>query len=77
MGFVGHCFTWSNRRGGSRLVSERLDRCVENVEWQEMFLDFSVKHLDYCKSDHRPMLLEFQVEDKRHRGANRFHFELC
>lgn len=45
--------------------------------WQDLFLDFKVKHLDFWNFDHRPMLLEFQGEFLRYHGSKRFHFELC
>ena len=77
MGFVGPAFTWSNRREGSRLVSERLDRCVAIVGWQEMFPGFSVVHLDFWNSDYRPVAIDSHGGTVKFSGSYWFHFELC
>ena len=76
MGFESDdCFTWSNGN-----VFEILDRLFGNVGWLETFPDFSVKHLEFFCSDHKPLLLSFgnnasgshYVKVKR---VSRFHFE--
>lgn len=62
------------------MIQERLDRCPGNMEWKLLFPNFKVSHLDYWRSDHRPIILEFsdnfvvtgEVRRKRH-----FHFEEC
>ncbi|KAK3189241.1 hypothetical protein Dsin_028802 [Dipteronia sinensis] len=36
-----------------------------------------VKHLGFWKFEHRPILLEFSLKEKRYCGVNRFHHELC
>ncbi|KAK3211112.1 hypothetical protein Dsin_015818 [Dipteronia sinensis] len=59
MGFQGPKYTWSNKREGTGLIMERLDRGMCNEEWRTLFPFFSVRHLDFWGSDHRPILLEF------------------
>lgn len=36
-GFLGFPFTESNQREGKELICERLDRCVANTEWYNLF----------------------------------------
>uniref|UniRef100_A0A803LDA8 CCHC-type domain-containing protein n=1 Tax=Chenopodium quinoa TaxID=63459 RepID=A0A803LDA8_CHEQI len=37
MGYMGHDFTWTNNRGGSENVQERLDRFFANQAWKNNF----------------------------------------
>ena len=61
LGYLGPKFTWNNRRASPHFVQERLDRCVGNASWYSLFPLYSVKHLNYWKSDHRPIVLEIEV----------------
>ncbi|KAF7812130.1 F-box/LRR-repeat protein 3-like [Senna tora] len=45
-------FTWN--RGS---VAIRLDKALANAEWRNLFLEASVLHLPFYKSDHFPLLL--------------------
>lgn len=80
MGFLGLLFTWSNRRSGDDLVQEGLDRGVRSFEWQQMFPNSYVHHLDLWFSDHMPLIIDIMDvnsqfgADKRMR---RFHFKSC
>jgi hypothetical protein len=58
IGFIGDPFTW--RRGRIR---ERLDRALANRAWIDMNPGAVLKHLDYMKSDHRPILLDTEYQD--------------
>ncbi|KAK4270478.1 hypothetical protein QN277_023510 [Acacia crassicarpa] len=53
LGFIGPPFTW--QRTG---VETRLDRVLGTTTWQEAFPNAVVKHLNWYKSDHRPLLLQ-------------------
>jgi hypothetical protein len=66
LGLIGDPFTWKRGR-----IRERLDRAVVNNEWRFMHPGASLKHLEYIKSDHRPILLdtEAQPEVQQQRGA--------
>ncbi|KAI9111950.1 hypothetical protein K1719_017640 [Acacia pycnantha] len=55
LGFVGPPFTW--KRIG---VESRLDRVLGSTTWQETFPDAVVKHLNWYKSDHQPLLLQLE-----------------
>jgi hypothetical protein len=53
LGFSGDAFTWKRGR-----IRERLDRALANKSWQDMHPGSMVQHLEYMKSDHRPILLD-------------------
>ncbi|KAL4326271.1 hypothetical protein GQ457_11G005490 [Hibiscus cannabinus] len=52
LGFYGPSFTWE--RGS---LSQRLDRCLCNGVWLDVYVDSVVFHLQKLGSDHRPILL--------------------
>ncbi|KAK4284783.1 hypothetical protein QN277_001566 [Acacia crassicarpa] len=52
VGFDGPEFTW--KRGTSEA---RLDRVLINEQWWNVFLNASMSHLPFFKSDHRPLLI--------------------
>ncbi|WCJ39882.1 hypothetical protein M5689_020833 [Euphorbia peplus] len=58
IGFKGSAYTWSNGRKGHEAVSERLDRFVCSVDWDIIFQNSVVFHLDKGTSDHTPLLLD-------------------
>jgi hypothetical protein len=64
LGFSGDAFTWKRGR-----IRERLDRAVANGEWMVMNPNVSVQHLDYIKSDHRPILVN--TEAHVHHGTSK------
>jgi hypothetical protein len=69
LGFIGNPFTWKRGR-----IRERLDRAVVNNQWRLMHPGASLRHLDFIKSDHRPILLdtEDQPEVQQQQGPKRF-----
>jgi endonuclease/exonuclease/phosphatase family metal-dependent hydrolase len=70
MRYIGDKFTW--QRGDIR---ERLDRGLANKAWNMKFPDASLHHLDYYRSDHRPILMCIEepiVEENRGPSVLRF-----
>ncbi|KAF7815199.1 reverse transcriptase [Senna tora] len=57
LGFMGHKFTWYNKRPDGHTVFERLDRFLSNTQWLHIFPEAVVHHLPRIKSDHNPLLL--------------------
>jgi hypothetical protein len=53
LGFVRDPYTWKRGR-----IRERLDRAVASPSWSAMFPNAALRHLDYCRSDHRAILLD-------------------
>ncbi|KAK4265443.1 hypothetical protein QN277_026496 [Acacia crassicarpa] len=69
LGFVGPPFTW--RRTGS---ASRIDRVLGSSSWQDTFPNAVVKHLNWYKSDHRPLLLQLDGCRQKRRGDRPFKF---
>ena len=44
LGFIGHKFTWTNRRPSSAHTKQRLDRATANEGWTEKFPTSLVSH---------------------------------
>ncbi|KAI9113036.1 hypothetical protein K1719_015968 [Acacia pycnantha] len=69
LGFIGPPFTW--KRTG---VASRLDRVLGSNSWQECFPNAVVKHLNWYKSDHWPLLLQLDGFREKPRGERPFRF---
>jgi endonuclease/exonuclease/phosphatase family metal-dependent hydrolase len=69
LGFSGDAFTWKRGR-----IRERLDRGVANGAWSVMHPAASVQHLDYIRSDHRPILVDTEAP-MQHSSAKQKRFE--
>lgn len=52
-GQVKNELIWRNK-----IVLERLDRCLCNLEWMNVFLNAKVSVLDWWCSDYKPLLVE-------------------
>ena len=62
LGFIGPSFTWSNRREGLANIKERLDQCLCDQEWQNLFPKAGVRHLCNSNSDHNPIMLDTHLD---------------
>jgi hypothetical protein len=70
MGFSGENFTWKRGR-----IRERLDHALVNATWSQMYPNAMLKHLDFTRSDHRPILLDTENQNvltPSNRGPKRF-----
>lgn len=63
LGFKGSIFTWWNGRAEEDCIFKRLDRCVANVEFQQIFPGIEVQHLAKIGSDHSPMQLRCDIKN--------------
>ncbi|KAK2662512.1 hypothetical protein Ddye_001086 [Dipteronia dyeriana] len=82
LGFTGSVYTWSNKKTDTDLVQERLDRCVSDFQWRNLFPASRVRHLEFWRSDHRPILLEVSGSQNFYYDQNvpwqrQFHVEEC
>ncbi|KAL9667410.1 hypothetical protein QQ045_001767 [Rhodiola kirilowii] len=59
LGYKGSKYTYSNRRQGSEEVASRLDRAVGDDLWVDKFPNATIEHLISHRSDHCPLLLNF------------------
>lgn len=57
LGFSGPRFTWSNHHPLTHLIQERIDRVFANADWNVLYPNDSVKHLERAHSDQNPVLL--------------------
>jgi exonuclease III len=59
LGFSGPAYTWMNRHFSSKPIYERLDRCLVNADWCDVFPNSNVYNnpLIHSLSDHAPLLL--------------------
>lgn len=69
-GFNGDPFTWE--RDGTR---KRLDRMFINIQWRIRFSEVTIHHLPYYKSDHRALLVKFDITQSNNRHRRPFRFE--
>ncbi|CAN6171061.1 unnamed protein product [Urochloa humidicola] len=76
IGFSGIPWTYDNRKSGQRNVKVRLDRGVATQEWMDRFFDASITHLTSPVSDHCPLLLTVQVENRRQNGGKQQYYEI-
>lgn len=60
LGFLGLRFTWSNNKPLSQLVQERIGRVFATPDWNTLYPEANVKHLERSHSDHCPMVLSLQ-----------------
>lgn len=75
LGFSGNQYTWSNSRKGEHNIRERLDHFLANDAWKDLYPLFKVKHLPRYKSDHSPVVVNYDLSTEtmgRRRGGFRF-----
>ena len=70
--FKGQKFTWFDTRD-RKLIKERLDRALINLEWMEQFPNTQGFDLFAIGSDHSPIVLLIEMRDKR--APKEFKFE--
>ncbi|XP_042964646.1 uncharacterized protein LOC122298864 [Carya illinoinensis] len=68
LGCCNGFYTWSNRHSNVSFIKERLDRCVANKEWREMFRGTRVEGLPVRSSDHLPLLVSIRGVTERQRS---------
>ncbi|KAL3643388.1 hypothetical protein CASFOL_014203 [Castilleja foliolosa] len=72
LGFVGHPFTWNNKRSGVNNIQQRLDRGVGNMSWLSSYPLATIHHLIPISSYHCPIILSTLPEV---RSPSPFRFE--
>lgn len=73
MGHNGPAYTWTNKKGGSENISERLDRVLADLDWTMENQDAKVFHLPRFSSDHLPIMLK--LEANKRKPPRKFRFE--
>ncbi|XP_042962598.1 uncharacterized protein LOC122296867 [Carya illinoinensis] len=75
LGFAGAPFTWCNNREGDGLISERLDRFLDNMAWTDAFPNLRVQYGVAAYSDHIPLWLDTHGGCIQNKGLKPFRFE--
>lgn len=70
LGFKGDLFTWE--RGQTK---KRLDHALCNIDWRLRFERVDIIHLPKFKSDHCPLLVNFDARRNLNRRRRPFRFE--
>jgi len=74
LGFHGPKFTWTNKNLIWHCsIKERLDRGLRNTKWKLLFPRSEIHHLPRTKSDHCPILLDFEPPTRK--STKPFKFE--
>jgi hypothetical protein len=74
LGFLGPAWTIDNRKKGCKNVKSRLDRAVASDCWSSKFPNSKVTHLCSTRSDHLPILIEYD-EPSNSREPMEFKYE--
>ena len=53
-------FTWMNKREEDSFVMERLDRAFTSTKWINHYHLYYLRNLPIIKSDHGPIILDFE-----------------
>ena len=61
LGYSSLKLTWCNRRFKGNLVYARLDRCLHNLEWMQLFPQSKLSHVSFGFSDHMALLVKLQT----------------
>ncbi|KAK3229057.1 hypothetical protein Dsin_000938 [Dipteronia sinensis] len=77
MRYIGHCYTWSNKRAIDYLIMERLDRGFCTRDWGRLFPQYVIRHLEFRGSDHKPLVLDVTDGQRKRVKGRRFYFEEC
>ncbi|XP_069151882.1 uncharacterized protein [Solanum lycopersicum] len=70
--FIGHKFTWSNKRGINHRIWKRLDRAMANYSWFVKIPQTTMNHLPSTGSDRCPLLMEMVSTTTDHTRYFRF-----
>jgi len=68
----GASFTWSNGRRGRNNTQKRLDRVFVNHDWVDACESISVCTLTKLRSDHYPLLFDFQTQCNQFSSSFKF-----
>lgn len=74
LGFTGDKFTWERSRRTDHWVSERLDRGLATVTWNNLFPCAEFRVHEFSTSDHLPLYLQLNRQVYMPR-CKRFSFE--
>ncbi|KAL0701381.1 hypothetical protein Bca4012_057503 [Brassica carinata] len=65
--FKGNPFSWVGRRR-NEVIECCLDRVLVNTEWLNQYPNSETEYLEIAESDHRPMIITIDYQQKRKKG---------
>ncbi|XP_023911621.1 uncharacterized protein LOC112023233 [Quercus suber] len=68
----GQKFTWMNNREEGNFVMEKLDRAFASVDWVNAYLNYALRNMPIIRSDHGPIVLDFETQFPFQRRPFRF-----
>lgn len=74
MATTGQRFTWMNKREENEFAMERLDRTFASAEWINSYPDYALQKLPIVRSDHGPIILDFEWQHPLCQRPFRFEF---
>lgn len=74
LNFVGHPYTWWNRRDGDECILERLDRGLISHRWRVQCPDAILYHLHPIGLNHCPTMMETNQHQKKKKSM--FYYDL-
>ncbi|CAA7018860.1 unnamed protein product [Microthlaspi erraticum] len=76
LNYKDNMFSWvGNTRDG--IVECCLDRVMANSEWRQAFPASETEFLEIAESDHRPLIIYIEYEERRKRGQFRYDKRLA
>jgi hypothetical protein len=74
LGFSGPAYTWTNKRFSSKPTYERLDRCLVNADWCDVFPISNVYNMPiiHTLSDHAAILLSTEGQVRKIKKTFKF-----
>jgi hypothetical protein len=76
LGFIAQPWTFDNKQAANKNVKVRLDRVVVTPSWSNWFPSASVRHVASSRSDHCPIVLEFEKDYSTRLGHRISRYEL-
>ncbi|KAF4371476.1 hypothetical protein F8388_002004 [Cannabis sativa] len=60
-------FTWCNGQKANFML-EKLDKCLANLDWVNLFPNLRAFHLEWWCSDHKALVLDTEIEEEEECG---------
>jgi len=78
LGYEGRSWTFEKRVAGGSYCRVRLDRALATADWCSRFSEARVSHLTGAASDHDPILLQWEQDerDRRRKKKKIFRYEV-
>ena len=76
LGYEGRSWTFEKRVAGGSYCRVRLDRALATADWCSRFSEARVSHLTGAASDHGPILLRWEQDERDRRRKKEEDFQV-